>query len=79
MKTNKNSIFNLKSFVTVVILESRSTVLKYKRQVARSARQPLCTKYYNMNENASSASGRFNRKKRRLIASQFHLEQKPIS
>ena len=30
-----------------------------------------------MNENASSASGCFNRKKRRLIAS-FHLKQKPI-
>ena len=71
MKTNKNSIFNLKSFVTVVILESRSTVLKYKRQVARSARQPLCTKYYNMNENASSASGCVNRKKSRLTANQF--------
>ena len=40
MKTNKNSIFNLKSFVTVVILESRSTVLKYKRpcsQVSKTA------------------------------------------
>ena len=60
------TIFNLTSVVTVSTLERKSTEKKC-----------LCTKYYNMNQVASSTIRCLNRKKRRLIAS-FYLKQKPI-
>ena len=68
MKT-KYKLFNPGSFVTV--LESVNLL---RLNLASTAKQRLCTKYYNMKKVAIGFS---NRKKRKLIAS-FYLKQKPI-
>ena len=67
----KKLYFTWNLLLTVVMLEKVEVQYWNKDLEARSAKQPLCTKYYNTNENASSASGCFSRKKSRLIANQF--------
>ena len=64
-KLNTNSIFNLKSFVTVAILDSKSTETAFMYKVLQ----------YELNCKFSYRL--FKQEKRRLIGS-FHLKQKPI-